>query len=306
MAAHMMGSPVSEAVVDPQELKAMTPVQVDTILVAAMLEEQKAEAVLDRNEKAITNWGKKVEEYSDPKLLADDPDFWNRRLLDYKGRIETARGEVEATLPKLAAAQKVIRVCDEEYDSRPWSRFYLTQNSNGHLHRSQSCSTLYPTTVLAFIPDVSGFSNDEIIDAVGTTACDICFPNMKNQAPKIRLELPDKKAARLEREQAKAERDAKKNAKAIMGRDGNPVRTKGDGLIKTESEAQRIAVQHLAQFKAIDAGKYSVNNDTIIPERKHDVVVLVDALAYKRGTELQTQLVELDKKAEAKFKRDYK
>lgn len=284
----------------------MTPVQVDTILVGAMLEEQKAEAVLDRNEKAIKKWGALVEKYSDPNLLADDPDYWNRRVLDYKGRIETSRGEVEATLPKLAAAKKVISVCDAEYDSRPWQRYWLTQNSNGHLHRSQSCSTLYPTTVLAFIPDVSGFSNDEIIENVGETACDICFPNMQHEKPKIRLELPDKKAARLEREQAKAERDAKKNAKAIMGRDGNPVKTRGDGVIKTEAEAQRIAVQHLAQFKAVDSGKYTVYNDTIIPERQADVVVLVDALAYKRGTDIQTQLVELDKKAAAKFKKEYK
>lgn len=297
---------MGEVKVDPQELKAMTPVEVDNILVAAMLEESKAEAVLERNEKAIKTWGKKVEEFSDPKLLADDADFWNRRLLDYKGRIETARGEVEATLPKLAAAKKVISACDAEYNSRPWQRYWLTQNANGHLHKSQSCSTLYPTTVLAFIPDVSGFSNDEIIENVGETACDICFPNMKHQKPKIRLELPDKKAARLEREQAKAEREAKKNAKAIMGRDGEPVRTKGDGVIKTESEAQRIAVQHLAQFKAIDAGLYQVYNDHIIPERKADTEILIDALAYKRGTDTETQMAELSKKAEAKMKRDYR
>lgn len=293
-------------VVSPETLKAQSPVEVDTVLVAAMMEEQKAEAVLERCEKAIKVWGAKVEEFSDPKLVAGDPDFWNRRLLDYKGKIETARGEVEATLPKLAAAQKIIKMCDEEYDSRPWQRYYLTLNSNGHLHLSRNCSTLRPTTVLAFIPEVSGFSTDEIIDSVGSVACDICFPGMQSHAPKIRLELPDKKAARLEREQAKAERDAKKNAKSITGRDGEPLRTKGDGLIKTESEAQRLAVQNLAWLKSVDSGKHIVYNDTIVPERQNDVVTLIDALAYKRGTDTQTQMAELSKKAEAKFKRDYR
>jgi hypothetical protein len=212
--------------------------------------------------------------------------------------------------PKLAEHDAIVRECDQEYSRRPWKRYFLTQNSNGHLHSSTRCTTLYDSTVLALIPSVSGFTTEQIWEAVGEVACDVCFKNSPflHAKPKIRLELPEKQRLREKREAARAEREAKKNAKSITNPDGSVLKLSGryGEKIRTEAEAQRVLVNNLTDFLAVEAGKYTIHNEEMIAERHADNALLVTALAHKRGLSEEAVLEDVSKKAQAKFRREWK
>lgn len=116
---------------------------------------------------------------------------------------------------------------EQEFSRRGgWTRYYLVDNTNGHVHKDTRCSTCFPTTVYSWLIEQSGMSAEDLVELAGMQACTVCFP----WAPvdvlrrKSLLESPERKAARLEREAAKAARNAKKAAKAITTPEGNPLK----------------------------------------------------------------------------------
>ncbi len=62
-----------------------------------------------------------------------------------------------------------------EYEG--WSRFFLVQASNGHIHKSLWCSTCFPTTQYAWLPELSGLTEAEAVAEYGGILCSICFPS---------------------------------------------------------------------------------------------------------------------------------
>lgn len=289
----------------------MTPVEVDTILSESMFQVAKLEQLVDAHKKNIESNDTKVAGFSKPELVASDPGYWNKTIQRYKDAASTSRQNLAELEPVLAGHQAVIADCEQEYRRRGgWQRYFLTQNSNGHLHSSMSCTTLYPSTVLAFIPAVSALTTEEIWEAAGSDACEICFPGNPHfqKKPTVRLELPERQKAREEREAAKAEREAKKEAKAIANPDGSVLKLTGrfGDKIRTESEAQRILVSNLTDTLAIEAGKYEVHNQEMLVEREANNVLLLTALAHKRGTSVEEVLADATKKAQSKFRRDWK
>jgi hypothetical protein len=98
-----------------------------------------------------------------------------------------------------------------------WSRFFLVTNSNGHIHSSTSCSTCFATTEYVWLTDLSGRTEAETVEAYGEILCSVCFPS----APVAWTngESNEVKRNRAEREAAKAERAAKKVAKALIPED---------------------------------------------------------------------------------------
>jgi NTP pyrophosphatase (non-canonical NTP hydrolase) len=288
----------------------MTPAEVDTLLVEHGFQSMKCEQIVEAHTKSITECEEKIRVYSDPTFQQDDPAYWERTIKRYQDRLDFSRAQVAEMAPKLAEHDAIVRECDQEYSRRPWKRYFLTQNSNGHLHSSTRCTTLYDSTVLALIPSVSGFTTEQIWEAVGEVACDVCFKNSPflHAKPKIRLELPEKQRLREKREAARAEREAKKNAKSITNPDGSVLKLSGryGEKIRTEAEAQRVLVNNLTDFLAVEAGKYTIHNEEMIAERHADNALLVTALAHKRGLSEEAVLEDVNKKAAAKYKREWK
>jgi hypothetical protein len=288
----------------------MSPAEVDALLVEHGFQSMKCQQIIEAHTKSITECEEKIRVYSDPTFQQDDPAYWERSVKRYQDRLDFSRAQVAEMTPKMAEHDAIVTACDQEFSRRPWKRYFLTQNTNGHLHRSTSCTTLYDSTVLALIPAVSGFTTEQIWEAVGEVACDVCFKNSPflNSKPKIRLELPERQRAREEREAAKAEREAKKNAKAIVNPDGSVLKLSGKfgDKVRTESEAQRILVNNLTDFLAVEAGKYTIHNPEMIAERHADNALLLTALAHKRGISEEEVRADVGKKAQAKFKREWK
>jgi hypothetical protein len=66
---------------------------------------------------------------------------------------------------------------EDEYRSRPWSRFFLVQNNGGHIHSSMHCSTCYPTTRFGWLPEFSGQTEAEAVAKHGAILCTVCYPS---------------------------------------------------------------------------------------------------------------------------------
>lgn len=60
------------------------------------------------------------------------------------------------------------------YFANPWSRFFLV--NGGHIHASQQCHTLRPTTQIGWLPELSGLTEGDAVQAHGTILCSHCFP----------------------------------------------------------------------------------------------------------------------------------
>jgi len=299
-----------------KNLTEMTPAEVDTILVDAMGKAIQHSTIIGSQTERIEGFQQNVEKFSETlgytTLSESDRVYWEGRVEKYKTDIAKAQAFIEESKPILAKALKEKSACEAEYSRRGgWTRFWIVVNSNGHIHSSMNCTTCFPTTQYAWLPAISGNTNAEVVELAGEKACTICFPDapvdVRNRPSQ--LEEPAKKAAREEREAAKAEREAKKVAKAIANPDGTVLKLSGrfGNKVYTESEAQRIFVDNLSSLIMDENDeRYRIPNREYVEEKKADNKILLTALAHKRKTTEEEELVTLTKKAQAKIKRDYK
>ena len=107
-----------------------------------------------------------------------------------------------------------IRTLAQEYTRRGgWTRAFLVNNSNGHVHSSTSCSTCFETTQYAWLTDYSGANEEAIVADAGVRACTVCYPSAPVDVLKRETKMftPDEIAAQQAREEraaAKAAREA--------------------------------------------------------------------------------------------------
>ena len=82
----------------------------------------------------------------------------------------------------IKADQTVITTNDEiaaleaEYDRRHWSRYFIVTSSHGHIHNSRTCHTCTTTTTYGWLPQLSGRTMAEAVQAHGPLLCSVCFP----------------------------------------------------------------------------------------------------------------------------------
>jgi hypothetical protein len=102
----------------------------------------------------------------------------------------------------------------EEYAQYRWSRFFLVNNSNGHIHSSMSCGTCFPTTQYRWVTSLSGQTEAEAVAELGEILCSVCYPS----APSAWTDGESRATieARAEREAKKAAAAAKKVEKALI------------------------------------------------------------------------------------------
>jgi hypothetical protein len=93
------------------------------------------------------------------------------------GGVTASLAALKNTRSVLRSVQEEIAPLDAEYDRRPWSRFFLVQNTGGHIHRTMSCATCYPTTSFGWLPDLSGMTEADAVAAHGPLLCSVCYPS---------------------------------------------------------------------------------------------------------------------------------
>jgi hypothetical protein len=201
---------------------------------------------------------------------------------------------------------------EAQYNDRRWTRYYLVDNTNGHVHKDQDCTTCFPDTRYAWLVEQSGLTAEELVDLAGEKACTVCF----SWAPvdvlkqKTRLEAPERKAARLEREAKKAEREAKKAAKAIANPDGSPLEVfdwhvperqvrRGGRMVTQPAHDTFETIKTLAAARSWLADHFEPwrNSD----KRAEDVERVALAIALKEG-KTWADVIEEAKKRAAKRK----
>lgn len=216
---------------------------------------------------------------------------------------------------KAAAETRILEILDEEkplhadFVEHRWPRFFLVTSSKGHIHSSLNCSTCYPQTTYRWLPGLSGLDMAAAVEQEGEILCSVCFPDAPvawtEGVSKVTLE------ERAERDAAKAERAAKKLAKALMP-DGEPliIRLHDEGRIDRHRSWQfdtlYSAKQWLTDAASLNRGYPRETLDGIAethPSYPHLVIFEVAAaVAAKTGDTIDEVIVAADKRARKRDK----
>lgn len=112
-----------------------------------------------------------LEALAQDKLRSGDLAEWDAR--EYRRTL----GTHDTLIAKSEALHTAAEPLEAEYNAAPWSRFFLVNNTGGHIHSSLSCSTCHITTSFSWLPELSGLSEKDAVDAHGAILCTVCFPS---------------------------------------------------------------------------------------------------------------------------------
>lgn len=270
-----------------QDLSTATPVEIDTEF--ARLQNEQSD--IERSEVAF----KRIIE--DPYATEAEVDEAQRRLL-----------VTNESWRKLA--DEIVSLNAEYIRRGGWNRYYMVDNTNGHLHTTTACRNTYRTTQWYWMVELSGQERWDAVQAAGSLACLTCFSEYREFIELARpgtIETPNQRKTREQREadaQAKAEKAAKAAAKAITNPDGTPLEIPEDydtyypRLVKTEIAAQRAASQAAFQLAWYGVTHPSANR------WREQLKLCVNALAAKRGVDDAALLDEILVKARKKVRKD--
>ncbi|CAM3378736.1 hypothetical protein KIPE111705_05585 [Kibdelosporangium persicum] len=235
------------------------------------------------------------------KLTARVQRLVNDGMAEYATELQPRIEQARQTIVECEAAARPL---DAEFERRGgWTRAWLVLNTGGHVHRTMACRTCFPSTRFAWLTQLSGHDETEIVEQVGKAACTECYPSapvdIRNRPSRI------KTPEQLAREAEKAERAKAKAAKAITAPDGTPLHTKGYGQIDTEFTARRSYADALAYARHLARASIAHHRDTIA-EYREDARLILAALAAKHGRTEDDLCAELAPKVEARWKREYK
>lgn len=212
-----------------------------------------------------------------------------RTLSAYDQRyVDEARAEYHAALDE-------IRPLDDEFATRGgWSRFFLVQNSGGHIHSSMECHTCYADTQYAWLPSVSGQTEAEAVAEFGEILCSVCFPTAPVEwttgTSKASQAASDERAAK------RAAAAAKRAAKALNLDD-----IEGGYVFQVDGRTERITTIHAAKAWLTDSAMW---DEMLRSEGRHHGYYppevrdrLAEILADRVGTTAADELAAAAKRA---------
>jgi hypothetical protein len=313
------------------DLSTMTPSEIDTLLAALYYESLKADqAIVWAKDTIYRKAGATQDVWSRRKAWSMSWDdavaavLAQSKSTERNYRVDEAQRAIDTyneAVAKDAEIDAQMDVYNDEFDRRGgWTRAFIVQNGNGHIHRTMHCNTCFPTTRFGWVTQVSGWDEDAIVAEAGEGACTICYPSAPSAylSQPCRLNTPEALAKQAATQAEKASKSAEKIAKGITP-DGKPLvvtwgyqsstrnRTTGEWEpfaarahkdIKTERAAELFVVEALA---AIAKGK-PVSRD--YPGREIADQVL-SAMAWKRNTTPEAVEASLAAKVEKKRKGMY-
>ena len=167
-------------------------------------------------------------------------------------RFAAQEAELRAKMTALIVESTPLQV---EYNRRPWNRYYLVRNANGHVHRGMDCTTCFRDTEYGWLVDLADCDEDAMIAEWGERACTVCFPSaptnpLYNRPARVDREAQEARAAE------KAAKDAAKAEKAITDVDGSPLKDSHGYALKTKVAARNElsqAFQNVVYYGSLEA-----------------------------------------------------
>ena len=120
----------------------------------------------------------------------------------------------EAAGSALTDAHLAVEEVDEEYQSRPWARYFLVTSSDGHIHASTRCCTCNKgrsATGFALVPYLSGSTPEDAVADLGPALCSVCFSEAPVES-KEQARIPARLALALKEQGSEAFRKARQEA----------------------------------------------------------------------------------------------
>jgi hypothetical protein len=255
-----------------------------------------------------------IKSYQDYTKSAQSSRFMNDA--DKASHIAKYAEKIDELQIKRAPLKDRVRDLNKIYILDPWTRAFLVINANGHVHSSMECSTCFDTTRYNWLIQYSNDDETTIVADAGQDACTICYPS----APAETLNRPSRivTADKIAKAQAKADRDAKRQAKIEKAKASAPTAS-GDPLKVPSSwnngkfdyiNTERTAV---IEFKS----SYSRSQDAIVTHyydgkphtaesiahqeanranNQHICTIIAQALAGKHGVSFDEMWATLVKK----------
>ena len=248
----------------------------------------------------LSSWYHKRWDVSSKLDVAEDSiRFYEKHYPNLVEEIQKYKDKVAKLNQEYAKIQAEIKKLDAIYDQDPWTRAFLVINSNGHVHSSMDCNTCFPTTRYNWLVQYSNDDEKTIVEDAGQDACTVCYPS----APAEVLNRPSRivTADKIAKAKAKAERDAKREAKIAKEKanaptaSGEPLKIirsiYKDGKISYEwIKTERSAVTYWLNETAWS--KHSPREDYTVEALR----LIVQNLAEKHGVSFDQQLKILENK----------
>jgi hypothetical protein len=177
------------------DLTTATPVEIDTYIAELQMKQIPHERTISTQEHYLSTKGAQP--------------VWEDYSRHYDENV------LKAAIAARAQLQEQIDAGTAEYIRRGrWTRYYHVTNQNGHIHNSLHCSSCFPDTMYSWRTDLSGLSEEEVVEREAHNACSVCMP----------IAPAEQKAARerynkAQRDAKAAERQAKKDAKAAKSQE---------------------------------------------------------------------------------------
>lgn len=240
------------------------------------------------------------------------------------GVLERQRATVADCRVKLADLENESAPLRARYQDERWTRVYLVDNSNGHVHTTTACPYTYFSTQFAWITELSGSTPEAVVAKAGGRSCLGCFGAVRDLIVADRPCLIESEKGRATREQreeraaAKAERAAAKAVKAITNPDGSPLRTSESGAViatlRTALNEYVTTAADALEWEASHA-RASANPETEtlrpgwtarcarnVETLRADAETLLAAIAHKWGMDVDAARVELAPKVAKKVR----
>jgi hypothetical protein len=216
----------------------------------------------------------------------DSLEFYQKHYPNRAEEISKYERKIATFQDELFKVGNYILDLDAIYDQDPWTRAFLVINSNGHVHSSLNCSTCFPTTRYLWLVQYSNDDESTIVEDAGKDACTVCYPS----APAEVLNRPSRivTADKIAKAQAKAERDAKREARIAKEKANAPTKSGEFLYFKDGKYTQVIKTER----SAITEWFYLQG----IAETQEKADIICSALAEKHGVSFDQQLKILENK----------
>ena len=222
----------------------------------------------------------------------DDQTWTQRNLAEGTAKYTEING-------KLAPLVKEELALEAIYEENGWSRFYLVEETNGHIHSNmdcQSCNRIIggkPTrTSFSWLPSLSGLTQGDAVAQEGSILCTHCFPDAPvGWTNGTSNRTTEAKAGRAE---AKAVRDSVRNAKALTTHGTEHVFNFRTSLARPDEsyDRDRVSTLHQARILLTDQTPRHFTGRNIADSMHPDAVRLAGLVADKEGKTVEQVLGE--------------